>query len=69
MDIEDCSSEDELRSHAELLTENRRRRRRLTRKIKELNAKDESKKARKPEEQYLRDVIDQKTFTSEFTGK
>ena len=69
MDIEDCSSEDELRSHAELLTEKRRRRRRFTRKIKELSAKDESQKSRKPEEKYHRDAINQKTFTSEFTGK
>ena len=67
--IEDYSSVDELRSHAELLTKNRRRRRRLTRKIKELTAKDESQEVRKPEEQYRRDAIDQKTFTSEFTGK
>ena len=49
IDIEDCSSEDELRSHAELLTGNRRRRR-LTCKIKELAAKEESQNDRKPEE-------------------
>ena len=32
-------------------------------------AKDESQKAKNPEEQYCSDVIDQKTFTSDFTGK
>ena len=46
LDVENCSSEDELRSRAELLAENRRRRRQLARKIKELNAKEESKKAK-----------------------
>ena len=69
MDVENCSSEDELRSHTELLTEHRRRRRRLSRKIKELAAKDESQKSRKSEEQYSRDDIDQKKITSEFTDK
>ena len=69
MDVEDCSSEDELRSHAELFTENKRRRRILARKIKELAAKNKSQKAENSEEQYRRDAIDQKTFTSEFTGK
>ena len=69
LDVENCSSEDKLRSHAELLSENRRRRRQLTRKIKELNTKEESKKVKKPEEQYRRDALDQKTFASEFTGK
>ena len=42
IDVEDCSSEDELRIHAGLLTENRRRRKKLARKMKELAAKDES---------------------------
>ena len=69
LDVEYCSSEDDLRSHVELLSENRRRRRRLARKIKEINAKGESKKAKKPEEQYHRDALDQKTCASEFTGK
>ena len=68
IDVEDYSSEDELRSHGELLADNRRRRRHLGRKIKELSAKVESKKAKKPEEQYRRDALDQKTFTSEFRG-
>ena len=39
------------------------------RKIKELAAKDESQKAKNPEEQYRRDTLDQKTFTSVSTGK
>ena len=68
IDIEDCSSEDELRSHGELLTENRQRRRHLGRKIKELSAKTESKKAKKFEVQYRRGTLDQKTFVSEFSG-
>ena len=68
MDVEDCSSEDELKSHIELLSKNRWRRKRLARKIKELAAKDENLKAKKPEEQYRRDAIDQKIFTSTFTG-
>ena len=50
VDVEDCSSEDELRSHAELLTKNKRRRRILVRKIKVLAGKDESQKAKNPEE-------------------
>ena len=57
MNVENCSSEDELRSHTELLTGNRRRRRRLSRKIKELAARDKSQKTRKPEKQYCRDAI------------
>ena len=62
-DVDDWSSEDELRSHVELLSENRRRRRRgLIRKIEELTAKDKSKKSKKPEEQYRRDALDQKIF-------
>ena len=69
MDVKDCSSEDKLMSHAELLSENRRQRGWLARKIKELNTKEESKKAKNPEEQYRRDTLDQKTFTYEFTGK
>ena len=69
IDVEDYSSEGKLRSHAELLTENRRRRRILARRIRELAAKDKSQKSKNPEEQYRRDTIDQKTFTSEFTGK
>ena len=69
MDVEDYSSEDELRAHVELFSENRRQKRRLARKIKELNANEESKKAKKPEDQYRRDALDQKTFASEFTGK
>ena len=69
LNVENCSLEDEMRSHAELLTENRRKRRRLSRKIKELNAKDKSHKVRKPEEQYRHDTVDQKIFTLEFTGK
>ena len=69
VDVEDCSSEDELRSHAELLTENRRRRISLASKIKELVAKDKSQKAKKPEEQYRRDAIDQTISISKFTGK
>ena len=69
MDVEDCSSEDEIRTHVELLSENRRRRRRLARKIKELAAKDETQKAKNPEEQYRRDALDQKTVASESTGK
>ena len=69
MDVEDYSSDDELRTHVELVSENRRRRRQLARKIKELTAKDDSKKSKKPEEQYCRDALDQKIFTSVFTGK
>ena len=60
IDVEDYSSEDKLRSHAELLTENRRRRRVLTRKIKELNDKDEIQKSRKPEEKYRCDALSRK---------
>ena len=67
MDVKDCSSKDEMRTHIDLLSENRRRRRRLARKIKELAAKDKSLKAKKPEEQYRRNMIDQKIFTSTFT--
>ena len=62
-------SEDEERTHGELLSENRRRRRRLVRKIKELNAREDFKKAQKPEEQYRRDTLDQMTFMSPFTGQ
>ena len=50
MDIEDCSSEDELESHIELLSKNRMIHRRLARKIKELAAKyekSERKEARR----------------------
>ena len=50
IDVKDCSSEDEMRMHIKLLSENRRQRRRLARKIKELAAKDETLKAKKPEE-------------------
>ena len=69
MDVEGYFSEDETRTHIDMLSENRRRRRRLAWKIKELTAKDEILKAKKPEEQYRRDSIDQKTFTSIFTCK
>ena len=47
LDVEDCSSEDELRLHVELLAENRRRMRRLVRRIKDLNAK---KSRRRPKD-------------------
>ena len=68
MDVEDCSSEDELKSHIDLLSKNRRRRRRLDRKIKELAAKDENLKAKKPEEQYYHDAIDQKILNLHMKG-
>ena len=45
LDIEDFSSKDVLRSHGELLSKNRRHRRRLVRKIKELNVWKDFKKA------------------------
>ena len=67
--IEDYSSEDELRSHVELFSENSNKEGDWWEKIKELNTKEDSKKAKKPEEQYRRDALDQKTFASEFTGK
>ena len=69
MDVEDCSSEDKLSTLVELLSENRIRSRQLARKIKEVTAKNESQKAKNPEEQYHRDALNQKTFASEFTGK
>ena len=69
MDVEDCSSKDEMITYIELLSMNRRRRRRLARKFKELAAKDESLKAKKLEEQYCRDTTDQKISTLTFTGK
>ena len=47
-----------MRTHVELLSENRRRRKILARNIKELAAKDESQKAKNPEEHYRRDAID-----------
>ena len=65
IDVEDWSSEDELKTHIELLSENRRRRRRLAGKIKELDAKDKNLKAKKPEEQYRHNVIDQKHLQKE----
>ena len=64
IDVEYCSSEDEIRSHVELLAENRRRRRRLSRKIRKLSAKSDLKRGAKPEEQYRMDALDQKIFAS-----
>ena len=68
IDVEDCSSEDKIRSHGELLAENSRRQRRLSRKIRDLSAKSELKRGAKPEKQYHRDALDQNIFVSEFSG-
>ena len=69
LDVEDCSSEDDLRSHVILLSENRRQRRRLVRKIKELNVKEDSKKAKKYEEQYRMDALNQKKLCQSLRPK
>ena len=69
MDVEDYSSEDELKRRIEILSEIRRRHRGLARKIKQLAAKDGSLKEKNLEELYCRDAIDQKIFTVTFRGK
>ena len=69
INIKYCSIEDKMKTHIELLSKNRRQRRRIARKIKELAAKDENLKVKKPEEQYRRDAIDQKIFTATFSRK
>ena len=70
LDVEDCSFEDDQYSHAELLREERVRRRRMVRKFAALAEKDELRRnSRKPEEAYRRDVQDQKCITkSDFAG-
>ena len=64
MDVKDCFSDVELKSHIELHSENRRRCTMLAHRLKELAAKDESLKAKKPEEQYRRNAIDQNILTA-----
>jgi len=55
-----------MKTHIEIFSENRRQRRRLVQYIKELAAKDENLKAKKPEGQYLCNAIYQMIFTATF---